>query len=260
MFNFHRNTFNIKKTLKKNIDALETNMLVILDERDLLLNDKNEKHKRYELLHNENESLYLAKETNEKNIAHLEGMLMSSNSQNEKLQFENAKIKESAENDLIASKVIIKKREEDMAKLNANFVTLQEQLRRDTKENIAFGDEIKKQKEIITKLVIENETLGSNLSRLKSQILYFEEDAKNIQKRKLEDDKRKHHQSKIEEIKNQIYKCFQSIDHPIFACYQSDETRGTYLHVNQVSQLSYHATKAIGGNPDYARASALFTI
>ena len=52
-----------KRRLKKNIDSLETNMLVILDERDLLLNDKNEKHKRYELLHNENESLYLAKET-----------------------------------------------------------------------------------------------------------------------------------------------------------------------------------------------------
>jgi len=250
--------FISRRKLFKKIDSLETNILAVLDERDLLLNDKNEKHKRYEILHNENETLYLAKETNEKNIKHLEEMLMSSNSQNEQLKFEIAKLKESAENDLIASKIIIKKREEDMSKLSNNFLTLQEQLRRDTKENIAFGDEIKAQKETITKLSIENDNLAVSLNKLKTQILIYEDEAKIANKRKLEDEKRKQHQIKIDEIKNQIYKCFQSIDHPIFACYQSDETRGTYLHVNQVSQLSYHAAKAIGCNPFYAKASALF--
>lgn len=247
-----------KRKLKKKNKELEKNLASELDQKSLLLNDKNEKHKRYESLHNENESLYESKDENEKRIIQLQSEVLEANARGGQYLLEIAKIKEDAENDLSTSKMIIKKREEEIAKLNANFVTLQEQLRRDTNENIAFGEEIKKLKLAISKTNEENVQLKFASNDLQSLVAKLDDEKKLINKRKLEEEKRKQHQLKIEEIKNQIYRCFQNIDHPIFACYQSDETKGTYLHVNQVSQLSYQAARAIGGNPEYARASSLF--
>ena len=247
-----------KRKLKKKIKALDKKLAADADEKTLLLYDKNEKHKRYESLYNENESLFNAKEENEKRIKHLEGKIAEGNAQNIQLQMELAKIKNLADNDLSTSKVIIKKREEEITKHQTTFITLQDQLKRDTQENINLGEEIKKQKQAIANQFEEIEYHKQQAVNLQEQIAKLEEDKKSVSKRKAEDDKRKQNQNKLAEMKNQVYRCFQSIDHPIFACYQSDVTRGTYLHVNQVGQLSYHAAKAIGGNPEYARASALF--
>lgn len=247
-----------KKKLKKKIKELEKKLEAELDEKAMLLNDKNEKHKRYESLSSENESLYDAKEENEQRIIKFQTEVLNANARAGQYLLEISKLKEDSENDLTTSKIIIKKREEEIAKLNENFVTLQEQLRRDTKESIAFGEEIKKQKQIISALQDEKSKLKHNESFFQNQLIKYEEESKLATKRKTEEEKRKQHQLKIQEIKNQIYSCFQSIDHPIFACYQSDETKGTYLHVNQVSQLTFHAANAIGANPEYARASALF--
>ncbi|PCJ59500.1 MAG: hypothetical protein COA79_10665 [Planctomycetota bacterium] len=257
--------FISRKKLIKQKESFEIALATEEDEKRLLLNDKNELMAEIETKAQRIQEFQQSKQKDDKLQESLKTEVFQINKEIKGLNNLHQNQKEKLISDLETSKVIIKNKESDISKTNKDLEILQNQLRRDTKESINLQD---KNKELSTELISlqqenksQQEYNSENLNVIKSnkaKIAKLESKINHSIQLNKDEEKRNDHLQYIEQIKNKVYECFQSIDHPIFQCYQQDETKGTYLHVNQVSNLSYEATKAINGNPEYAKASALF--
>ncbi len=254
-----------KRKNSKLLKEYAANLTIAADEKVFILKDKNELSLQLQEKDDEITQMTKALEKDQQDLSSLEEKLkettnsflhLSKEKEDALQNLEQERLKFEADSNTF--KTIIQSKDAEVLKTNKIIETIKEQLKRESSENQSLNNLKNEFQKKIVDLEAENAKTKDLMHSQENQLSVLNQEQSQKKKRLEEESRVKEYKNKINNLKNKVFQCFLSIDHPIFKCYQSDETKGTYLHVNQVSNLSQIAAEAIGGNPLYAKASALF--